>query len=333
MTTPTRRRVLAGVAGTGALLSLGACADDDPAPATGGSPLKVRFGYIADFTGASVVALAGKLELWDRFGLQPELKVFTNGPLQVQALGAGDLDFGYVGPGAMWLPATGKAKVIAINSLGFADRIIAQAGITSVAQLRGKRVGVPEGTSGDMILRLALRQAGMSIADVQKVAMDASTVVTAFGARQIDAAGIWYPLVGTIKQRVPDLVELARNEDFYPRYSFPSAFVGRNEVVADKPELLKRVLRLVREATDRRAGDVDAAVTLTAALLKAPVEQLRSEAANARFLTSADLAAKSGDGTVTAWLAGLNALFKEFGKVTGDVDPATYYDAAAYAAQ
>lgn len=329
--THTRRQVLAGVAGTGALLTLGACADD--APASGSAPMKVRFGYIADFTGAGVVALANDLKLWDRFGLRPELKVFTNGPLQVQALGAGDLDFGYVGPGAMWLPATGKAKVVAFNSLGFADRVIAQPGVTGVAQLRGKRIGVPEGTSGDMILRLALRQAGMSITDVVKVAMDASTVVTAFGAGQIDAAGIWHPLVGTIKQRVPDLVELARNEDFYPRYSFPSAFVGRNEVVAERPELLKRVLRLLREATDRRAADVESAVTLTAAFLKAPVEQLRSEAANARFLTSAELAARSGDGTVTAWLTGLNGLFKDFGKLTGDVDPATYYDAAAYAAQ
>src|SRR5690606_4934126 len=100
-----------------------------------------------------------------------------------------------------------------------------------------------------------------------------------------------------------------------------------------RPELLKRVLRLLREATDRRAGDVESAVTLTAALLKAPVEQLRSEAANARFLTSAELAARSGDGTVNAWLTGLNGLFKDFGKITGDVDPATYYDAAAYAAQ
>ncbi len=34
-------------------------------------------------------------------GLKSEYSTFTNGPLQIQALGSGNLDFGYIGPGAM----------------------------------------------------------------------------------------------------------------------------------------------------------------------------------------------------------------------------------------
>ncbi|MFE0529492.1 aliphatic sulfonate ABC transporter substrate-binding protein [Micromonospora parva] len=327
----SRRAVLAGIAGLGATTALAACGDDQSG--SGGSASEpVKLGYIADFTGASLMAIADDKKLWDKHGLKPDLKVFTNGPLQVQALGAGDLDFGYLGPGAMWLPASGKARVIAINSLGFADRVIAKPGIASVAALKGKKVGVPEGTSGDMIVRLALRRAGLSIDDVEKVTMDASTVVTAFGSGQIDAAGIWYPLIGTIKKRVPDLIELAKNEDFYPDISFPSAYVGRNDVVTGKPELVKKVLAVLRAANDERAADVDRAVEVTAKFLKsAPVDQLRAEATNARFLPSAELAAKSTDGTVAGWLTGLNGLFKDLGKLPDVVDPSAYYDAAAYA--
>ncbi len=80
------------------------------------------------------------------------------------ALGAA-IDFRYLGPGALWLPASGKAKIVAINTVGLADRVIAQPGITSIQQLRGKKVGVPEGTSGDMILQLALKKAGMQPTD------------------------------------------------------------------------------------------------------------------------------------------------------------------------
>ncbi|MEV0806284.1 aliphatic sulfonate ABC transporter substrate-binding protein [Micromonospora sp. NPDC050200] len=330
MSSLSRRTVLTGFAGIGAALTLGACGkDDEPA---GGGTSAVKVGYIADFTGASLMAIAEEKGLWSKHGLKPQLKVFTNGPLQVQALGAGDLDFGYIGPGAMWLPASGKARVVAINSLGFADRIIAQQGISTIASLKGKRVGVPEGTSGDLILRLALRREGLTIDDVKKVAMDPSTVVTAFAAKQIDAAGIWYPLVGTIKQRVPDLVELAKNEDFYPQLSFPSAYIGRNEVVTSRPDVVRKMVALLREANDARLADLDKAIELTAAFLKAPVDQLRSEARNARFLSSDELAAKSKDGTVTGWLDGLNGLFKELGKLTSEVDPGSYYDAAAYAA-
>ncbi|WP_229070733.1 aliphatic sulfonate ABC transporter substrate-binding protein [Actinoplanes sp. DH11] len=328
----SRRSVLAGLAGIGAAAALAACGEEDAGSGDSGTE-PVRLGYIADFTGASLMAIAEDKGLWAEHGLKPELKVFTNGPLQVQALGAGDLDFGYVGPGAMWLPASGKARVIAINSLGFADRVIAQPGITSLAALKGKKVGVPEGTSGDMIVRLALQQAGMTMDDIEKVTMDASTVVTAFGSGQIDAAGIWYPLIGTIKKRVPQLTELAKNEDFYPKVSFPSAYVGRTEVVTGKPELVGKVLAVLKAANDQRATDLDNAVEVTTKFLKsAPADQLRAEADNARFLPSAELAAKSGDGTVNGWLTGLNGLFKDLGKLPGVVDPATYYDAAAYAA-
>ncbi|MEU4400916.1 aliphatic sulfonate ABC transporter substrate-binding protein [Micromonospora orduensis] len=328
----SRRALLAGIAGLGTAAALAACGDDDNSGSGGSGSEPVKLGYIADFTGASLMAIADDKKLWAQHGLKPDLKVFTNGPLQVQALGAGDLDFGYLGPGALWLPASGKARVVAINSLGFADRVIAQPGITSIADLKGKKVGVPEGTSGDMIVRLALKRAGLSIDDVQKVAMDPSTVVTAFGSGQIDAAGIWYPLIGTIKKRVPNLAELAKNDDFYPAVSFPSAYVGRNDVVTGKPELVKKVLAVLRAANDERVANVDRAVEVTAKFLKsAPVDQLRAEATNARFLPSADLAAKSTDGTVAGWLTGLNGLFKDLGKLPDVVDPSTYYDAAAYA--
>ena len=76
---------------------------------------KIRMGYIADYFGTSMVAIATAKGFWAKHGLEADLKVFTNGPIQVQALGAGSLDFAYIGPGALWLPASGHAKIIAVN--------------------------------------------------------------------------------------------------------------------------------------------------------------------------------------------------------------------------
>lgn len=295
--------------------SVSACSSSDDS---------VKFGYIADFNGASLIAIAQEKGLWAKNGLTVEAKPFTNGPLQVQALGSGDLDFGYVGPGALWLPPSGKAKIVAINSIGLADRVIAQAGVTD---LRGKKIGVPEGTSGDMILRLALAKAGLTMNDVEKVVMDPPTIVTAFANKQIDAAGLWYPLVDTIKKQVPDLVEVAKNEDFYPETTFPSAFVARNEV---SPELSKKVVKVLREANDLRAADSKAAVATTAAFLKVPADKLTSEAANVKLLTTAELDAATADGTVVGWLTSMNKLFTDFGKLKAAVDPKTYYLGEAY---
>ena len=284
----------------------------------------VRVGYIADYFGTSLTAIASDQEMWAKHGLEPELKVFTNGPIQIQALGAGSLDFGYVGPGALWLPASGKAKLIAMNALGLSDRVIAQAGNNTMADLKGKKIGVPEGTSGDMLLRLALAREGMQIGDVEVVKMDPSTVVSAFASKQIDGAGIWSPLVGIIKRNVPDMVEVAKSADFYPANSFPSAFVARNEVVAEDPDLVQRMIAVLKEANDFRAADVPRSVEITAKFLGVPAEPLVTESENGQYLTSAELAAATKDGTVAKWLTGLNEQFVGFGKLQDPLDPKDY---------
>jgi NitT/TauT family transport system substrate-binding protein len=294
---------------------------------------RVRVGYIADFLGASIVAVANKQELWKKHGLVPETKVFTNGPIQIQALGTGDLDFGYIGPGALWLPMTGRAKLVAINAVGFSDRVIARPGIASLADLKGKTVAVPEGTSGDMLLRLALRKAGLRNEDIKRVTMDPATVVSAFVSRQVDAAGIWYPHVATIKARMPDLVELAANKDFMPKHSFPSAFVMRNELDGDaNAALVGAMLRVIKDANDWRKAHLQEAVAITAAMLGAPKASLEAESVHAQYLSSQELMQSTRDGTVASWLGGMNELFKELARVPEIVDPAKYYLAARYLA-
>jgi NitT/TauT family transport system substrate-binding protein len=318
------KRLVAALAAA-SLLSLAACGSSDDNASSEGGTTKVNFGYIADYNGTSLLAVADDQKLWAKHGLEVSTKVFTNGPLQITAINAGDLDFGYIGPGAVWLPASGKAKIVALNSLGNADRVIAQPGITDLAQLKGKKVGVPEGTSGDMILTLALQKAGLSASDIQRVPMDPATIVSAFAAGQIDAAGIWYPLLNNIKQKKPDLVELAKNEDFSSTVSFPTAFVAGNDVVSGKSETVTKVVQVLREAMDYRAANPDQAVELTAGLLKQPVDAVKADAANSRMLDSKTLDGYTSDGTIDKWLSGMGDYFVGAKKLTENPDPKTYY--------
>lgn len=337
--TPRARGIVAAAALlTAAALALTGCSTGSSGdkPADGDSSAAdmptVRFGYIADFNGASLLAIADEQGLWDKAGLEVETPVFTNGPLQIQALGTNDLDFGYIGPGAMWLPASGQAEVAAINSLGNADRVIAQKGITSIKDLKGKKVAVPEGTSGDMILTMALRSAGLTIDDVEKVAMDPSTVVAAFSSKQVDAAGIWYPLINTIEQQVPDLEILAENEDFSDDVAFPSAFVANPSFTKEHPEATEKVLGVLREAMDYRAENIDDTVELTAKMLKADAKGFAADAENAKYLSSSELDELTQDGTVATWLTSLNEYFVSAGKLEDATDASTYYLGDAFVA-
>jgi NitT/TauT family transport system substrate-binding protein len=315
----TRKLTAAAALGVAAALTLSACGGDDS------DGEKVTFGYIGDYNGTSLLAIAEDQGLWEKHGLEVDAKVFTNGPLQIQALGTGDLDFGYIGPGAFWMPASGQAKVVAINTLGNADRVIAQAGTTSVEQLKGKTVAVPEGTSGDMILQLALENAGMTKDDVKVVNMDPSTIVSAFASKQVDAAGFWYPAIETIKQQVPDLTELAKNSDFESQMTFPTAFVAGNEVVSDDKEKTEKTIAVLREAMEYRTAHMDESIELTAEMLGVPVEQVAADAANVQVLSVEEVDQLTKDGTINEWLTTMTDYFVEAGQLEGPVDPDTYY--------
>ncbi|MDN3713581.1 hypothetical protein QWZ10_22455 [Paracoccus cavernae] len=58
------------------------------------------------------------------------------------------------------MPASDKARVVAISSVGNSDRILAREGVTSLADLKGKKVAVPEGLRAICFWALRSRRQG-----------------------------------------------------------------------------------------------------------------------------------------------------------------------------
>ncbi|BDZ55358.1 aliphatic sulfonate ABC transporter substrate-binding protein [Agromyces marinus] len=326
-------RKLLGTAAVGAavaLLATGCASDGESSDSAAAQSeyddvIGVNFGYIPDFNGTSLLAIADDQGYWEKYGLDVETPSFTNGPLQIQALGTGDLDFGYIGPGAFWLPASGEAKIIAMNTLGQSDRVVGQPGNDSMEDLRGKTVAVPEGTSGDMILTLALEDAGMTKDDVELVPMEPSAIVSALASGQVEGAGFWYPALATVKEQVPDLVEIAQNSDFEDTVAFPTAFVAGNDVVENEPEKVDRVLKALRDAITFRYENPDEAVALTAAYNALDAEAVAADAANNKVLSLDELDTLTEDGTVDSWLDGMQDYFVAAGKLPEVSEPSSFY--------
>jgi len=318
-------------AGVAVALTLSGCAGNDGAAENAESTseysdvIDVNFGYIPDFNGTSLLAIAEDQGYWEKYGLNVETPSFTNGPLQIQALGTGDLDFGYIGPGAFWLPASGEAKIIAMNTLGQSDRVVGQPGNETTEDLRGKTVAVPEGTSGDMILTLALEDAGMTKDDVELVPMEPSAIVAALASGQVEGAGFWYPALATVKEQVPDLVEIADNADFEDTVAFPTAFVAGNDVVENEPEKVDRVLKALRDAITFRYENPDEAVALTATFNALDPADVEADAANNKVLSLDELDQLTEDGTVDSWLNGMVDYFVGAGKLPNPVEPSEFY--------
>lgn len=328
----TRRQFLSATALGAAGAFAAGCSSSSTTSASSEKLTTVNFGYISDLNGAGPLSVASSRGLWAKYGLSPSLKNFSTGPVQVEALTAGDLDFAYLGPGAIWLPAEGKAKIIAIDTLQSADRVIARpgTGISTIADLKGKKVGVPTGTSGEMILYLALAKAGLTLSDVQQVSMQPATIVTAMSSGQIDAAGLWYPLVATIKKEVPGLLELADDDDFASQLRFPTVYVSQEDLPSSNPSLVKKVLKVIQEAQDLAAADPSGTAETVASFIQEDASTMTALLPYTQYLTAAQISAYTSNGSVDTWLNGLAKVFVKMKELTSIPSPSSYYDGSLY---
>lgn len=189
-------RLLVGLS----LLVSGACAA--PATTDADGRVTVRVAYFPNLTHAvGLVAVAtGRAQE----ALTPhtvQLTPFSNGPLLIEALLAGEIDLGYVGPSPAlngYVKSRGAAlRVIAGASSGGALFVVRpEANITSPADLAGKRIATPQrGGTQDIALRFLARNAGLRTSDeggtVTVIPMQNSDILTVFQRGQID--GAWVP--------------------------------------------------------------------------------------------------------------------------------------------
>jgi NitT/TauT family transport system substrate-binding protein len=329
----TQRRVFAHslsalLVGLITLIALAACGNS---MATSNSP-SLRIGYQPDVHGAGIIAVANHQNFWQQAGIQAQTKSFSTGPAEVQAMVGGDLDIAYLGPGAAWLCATGKCTVIAVDSLNVGDYVLAQPGkgITSLADLKGKKVGVPLGTSGEMVLDLALQKVGLTEKDVQLEPLDPASVVTAFISGQIDAAAIWSPLTTQIEQRVPQTKVLIDDSAFFPQHSFPQMWVAAPSLVKNHPDLVQKFLKAFILANDYRVSHLLDTVQWTASFAQIPSAGLQAQVTTTKWLSSSQIQQDNSNGATYQWFQSLNQLFVQMKKISSVGDAKSYVNVALF---
>lgn len=147
----------------------------------------VRVGNLklAHFAGVSYVK-----EIASSCGIAVDLRVFAKGPDVMQGIIAGELDVGASGAEAA-ISARGNGAPIYVVG-GFASggiRILAtpEAGIKSVADLKGKRVGVTRGGITEILLVASLAQNNMTPKDITPVNLGYPDLNQALLQKQVDA--------------------------------------------------------------------------------------------------------------------------------------------------
>ena len=152
---------------------------------------------VGDQKGGSKALLQAAGEL-DDVPYKIQWQEFTSGPPLLEALNAGSIHIGGVGNTPPLFAAAAKGEFQAVQAAtygGTGDAIVVPKGspIKSVSQLKGKTVGVAEGSSANYNLLAQLDKAGLKYDDVKVQNLQPADALAAFSSGHLDAWAIWEP--------------------------------------------------------------------------------------------------------------------------------------------
>ncbi len=197
---------------------------------------------------------------------------FTSGPPQVEAATAGKIDFAITGntPPIFGAASNAKVKVVAAyDGGGNGDQVLVHedSPITSIADLRGKRIAVGKGSSAHGHILAQLKNAGLTPSDVQLVFLQPADALSAFTRHEADAWAIWDPYTAQAAEQLP-VRSIGHARDVTNGYWFGIASDQaladpiRNTALADLLVRFEKAARWAKDHPDQWAQSYAAAVGL-----------------------------------------------------------------------
>lgn len=219
-------------------------------------------------------------EVEKKHDVKIEFKVFSYGAPENQAMASGDLQIASAGMGpAIVASARLPAKLLAISILEQTAIIIPKdSTITSVAQLKGKKIAYPgKGSQQYPLLVKALADAGLSVDDVELFKTKGSDVPTLLANKSVDAGITWDPHVSSALAAGHSKV-LIKAEKILPikaGHYIGNGVYARNDFIAARPELVQDLISSIVKAVDFILKNEDKAIKMWADQIGFPEDVIR----------------------------------------------------------
>ncbi len=242
------------------------------APLTAAEPLKIAY---SDWPGWVAFDIAIQKGWYKEAGVDVEFVWMEYVP-SMEAFQAGKVDAVTVTNGdQLVMGATGKAsKAIMINDISFGnDMIVAKPGISSIKDLKGKKIGLELGFVEHLMLLKALEANGMTESDVTLVNVPTNDTPQTLASGDVDAIGAWQPNSGAALKQVPGSKPIYTSKDV-PGLIYDVVAVSSESLATRKAEWAKFVSvwpKIVAYINDPATKD-DAIKIMAARVNVAPTE-------------------------------------------------------------
>ncbi len=277
--------------------------------------------HIGDQAGTGAQALLTAAGLIGKLPFKVAWSDFTSGPPMLQAMGAAAVDVGGVGNAPPVFAAAGGDKIAIVgayqaNPLGSALLVPKNSPITSVAQLKGKRIAVAQGSSADYHLLTVLTKAGLTVHDVTLSYLQPAEGLAALSSGHVDAWDIWSPFVE--QAEVQDNARaLVTGTGYGSPYSFA---VASRAALADpaKAAAISDYLKLLAQAHAWATSHLSAWASVWAKATGLPISVMQKaasdDASNAVPITAAVISSEQqvSDAFTSAGLIPVHVNFSDY---------------------
>lgn len=210
-------------------------------------PIKIS---MPTWVGNGPLYLAQGLGYYEDEGVDVELSIMDDISMRFAAYYGGQLDGMSTALAAYILNAKENAVssvVLMLDDSRGGDGMVANKDITSIKDLKGKKVAFKQSSISEWYLAYLLQENGMSMSDIEPVNMEPGAAGTAFIAGKVDAAVTWEPYLTKGKQA--EHGHLLTDSSEQPGL-ISDVLIFPNKVIAERGDDIQKICNAVVRAVE-----------------------------------------------------------------------------------